>query len=89
MSFPFSRKIYMLLYENKDVFKGGFIMSLVKKLLDRNQKMFYEIDVVNDKHPHLKAFGSGAIEGYVDTVVLMFPLVLAASYYWRHKATKK
>ena len=64
-------------------------MSLVKKILDRNEEKFNEIDVVNDKHPYVKAFMSGAIEGYIDAAVFMYPIVLIASYYWQHKATKK
>lgn len=64
-------------------------MTLVKKLLDWNEEMRSEIDVTKDKHPYLKAFGSGAIEGYVNSATLLFPIALALGYYWKHQALKK
>lgn len=63
--------------------------GLTKKLLDWKEDRFDEIDVINDKHPYLKAFGCGAIEGCIDAAVVMYIPVLIAAYYWKHKATKK
>lgn len=63
--------------------------GLAERLLDWNNKKFDEIDVSKDKHPYLKAFGTGAIQGYIDSAVVLFPMVLAAGYYWKYKSTKK
>ena len=69
--------------------------SLVKMVLDWTEDKITEIDndIANGtneiKHPYLKAFGLGAIEGAIDGAVVMYPIVLAAGYYWKHKATKK
>lgn len=62
--------------------------GLVRKVLDWTDDKFDEIDVTNDKHPYLKAFGCGAIEGLIDGAVVWFPIALGAAYYWKHKATK-
>ena len=43
---------------------------LAKKVLKWNDRKFDEIDVMKDKHPHLKAFRAGAIEGYIDAMIL-------------------
>lgn len=64
-------------------------MSVVKRLLDWNQKKFDEIDVENDKHWQAKSFASGAIEGFVDASVVLFPVMVAATYYWRKKFENK
>lgn len=43
---------------------------LVRKVLAWSDKKFNEIDVSKDKHPNLKAFGLGGIEGYIDGMML-------------------
>ena len=63
--------------------------SIVKKVLDWNEEKIDEIDVTEDKHPYLKAFGHGAIDGFVDAAVLMYIPVLIAAYYWKRKAEQK
>ena len=64
-------------------------MSLVKNLLDWNERKLEEIDVINDKHPYLKAFGLGAIDGLVDGAVIAYIPLLIGCTYWRIKANKK
>lgn len=61
---------------------------LVKEVLNKVEEKFDDIDVT-DKHPYLKAFGLGAIEGAIDGAVIWFPIVLGACYYWRKKAQGK
>lgn len=63
--------------------------GLASRILDWSNDKFDEIDVSKDKHPYLKAFGCGAIEGFIDAAVVMYIPVLIAAYYWKHKATKK
>ena len=63
--------------------------SIVKRLLDWNEEKIDEIDVTEDKHPYLKAWGHGAIDGFVDAAVIWYIPVLIAAYYWKHKAEKK
>lgn len=70
------------------ILKGGNVMSLMKKILDWNEEKFEEIDE-NTKHPGLKAFGCGAINGFIDSSVIWFIPVLLSAYYWKHKANEK
>ena len=64
--------------------------SLAKVILNWTAKQMEEIESnPNMKHRYLKAFGIGMIEGAIDGAVVMYPIVLAAGYYWKHKATKK
>lgn len=49
---------------------------MVKKVLDWTDEKFEEIDVDNDKHPMLKAFGLGAIQGFIDGAVIAYPILL-------------
>ena len=61
--------------------------SIVKRILDWTAKQTDKIDE-NTKHPFVKAFGLGAIEGAIDAVVFMYPILFGACIYWRHRATK-
>lgn len=36
----------------------------------------------------LKAAALGAIEGFVDSAVVMYPIMLGAAYYWKNQAMK-
>lgn len=63
--------------------------SITKNILDWTEEKFDEIDVVEDKHPFLKAFGLGAIQGAIDGAVFMYIPVLIGCYIWKHKALKK
>lgn len=63
--------------------------SMVKKVLDWNEKKIDEIDVTKDKHPYLKAWGHGAIEGFVDSAVIWYIPLLMTAYYWKRKAEEK
>lgn len=62
--------------------------GLTSRVLDWTHEKFDEI-YPDDKHPYLKAFGCGALEGLIDGAVIWFPIALGAAYYWKHKATKK
>lgn len=62
--------------------------GLVHTILDWKEEKLDEIDI-EDKHLFLKSFGSGAIEGAIDSMVILFPLVLGAAYFWKSKAEKK
>ena len=44
---------------------------MVKKILNWTEVEFDNIDE-NTKHPYLKSFGLGAIEGFIDGAVLMY-----------------
>lgn len=63
--------------------------GLVHTILDWNENKLGEIDIENDKHPFLKSFINGAIEGAIDSMVIWFPFVLGAAYYWGNKAKKR
>ena len=63
--------------------------TLTERLLDWNNEKFDEIDATKDKHPNLKAAGTGAVKGYIDAAVIMYIPALILVYYWKHKATKK
>ena len=58
--------------------------SLVKKLLDWTDNKFTEIhdDIASGtneiKHPYLKLFGLGAIEGAIDSLVVTGALTIVA-----------
>lgn len=43
----------------------------------------------DDRKGNAKAFISGAIEGYADAALMMYPVVLIACWYWKAKADKK
>lgn len=43
----------------------------------------------NEKHPYVKAFGIGVIEGVVDNAIVWYPIMTAAAYYWKKQALKK
>ena len=62
---------------------------ITKQILDLSEEKIDEIDVEKDKHPYLKAFGIGAIEGAIDSAVLMYIPVLIACFIWKHRALNK
>lgn len=62
--------------------------SIVKKVLDWNEKKFEELDE-SRKSDMIKAFGRGALDGLVDAAVFWFIPTLLAAYYWKDKAQKK
>lgn len=49
---------------------------MVREALEWVDEKMDEIDVANDKHPMLKAFGLGAIEGFIDGAVIAYPFLL-------------
>lgn len=55
---------------------------MVKKVLDWTEEkmdgIMDDIDNGTDKHPYLKAFGLGAIEGFIDGAVIAYPFLLIA-----------
>ena len=53
---------------------------MVKKVLDWTEEKIEEIDVDNDKHPYLKAFGLGAIQGFIDGAVLAYPFLVVGAF---------
>lgn len=53
-------------------------MSITRNILDWTEKKTDEIDMT-DKHPYLKAFGLGSIEGYIDGAIIAYPILLASS----------
>ena len=61
--------------------------SITKGILDWTEEKFDEIDE-NTKHPLLKAFGLGAIEGAIDGAVLMYPIIVGSLYWAAYKARK-
>ena len=61
---------------------------LIKRLLDWNEEKFEELDGRKPKDV-VKAFGSGMIDGFVDSAVVLFIPVLVSAYYWKNKAEKK
>lgn len=48
---------------------------MTRELLNWTQKKFYEIDE-ETKHPNLKAFGIGVVEGFIDGAIISFPILL-------------
>lgn len=57
---------------------------MVRKILDWVDKKFNAIDE-NTKHPSLKSFGLGAIEGVIDGAVIAYPFLLAGIFIAVHK----
>lgn len=64
-------------------------MGMVKKVLDWTEKKTEEVDIENDKHPYLKAFGLGVIEGAIDGAVIMYPILVGTLFYVGYKLEKK
>lgn len=60
---------------------------MVRKVLDWTEKKFDEIDE-NTKHPYLKAFGLGAIEGAIDGAVIAYPFLVVSAFIVGHKLKK-
>lgn len=56
--------------------------TLVKKVLNWTEKEMENIDE-NTKHPILKAFGLGAIEGAIDGAVLAYPILVGGMFFIR------
>lgn len=48
---------------------------IIRNALKWCDKKTEEIDVINDKHPYLKAFGLGCIEGAIETAVIVTPIL--------------
>ena len=69
--------------------------SLVKNILDWTEDKFTEIqnDIVNEtneiKHPYLKSFGLGAIEGAIDSLVVGGALTVIAGTIIKVTSKKK
>ena len=49
---------------------------MVKKIWDWTEEKLEEIDVDNDKHPYLKAFGLGGIQGFINGAVIAYPFLI-------------
>lgn len=83
-----NREINILYYENK--FKEEFrMMGSTKKVLNWTDKKFEEIvDNPDEKHPNLKAFGLGAIEGVIDGAVIAYPILLVGCFVAAKKLKK-
>ena len=62
-------------------------MSVTKEILNWVEKETDKIDE-NTKHPYLKSFGLGAIEGAIDGAVLMYPILVGSLYYIGYKIKK-
>ena len=60
---------------------------MVRKVLDWTDKKFNAIDE-NTKHPLLKSFGLGAIEGAIDGAVIAYPFLVASAFIVAHKLNK-
>lgn len=75
---------------NKIIFKEDFIVnSIAKKILNWNEERFNNIDTENDRHPLLKSFGCGVVEGFIDSAVMFYIPMIIVAYVWKHKALKK
>lgn len=61
---------------------------MVKEILDWTEEKLDEIDVDNDKHPMLKAFGLGAIQGFIDGAVIAYPFLVVGIYLSASKIKK-
>lgn len=61
---------------------------ITKAILDWKERKFEELDP-NSKHAAIKAFGLGAIEGFVDGAVFAYPMLVVSCLYWKNKALKK
>ena len=59
---------------------------LARKILDWTQEKFDEIDYEKDKHPSLKAFGCGAVEGIIDGMLMSLPIALFGMGIWKKVA---
>lgn len=64
-------------------------MSMIKEVLEWTEEKSEEIDVENDKHPYLKAFGLGVIEGFIDGAVIAYPFLVGTLFYVGYKLEKK
>lgn len=63
-------------------------MSIARKILNWTDEKSNEIDMMNDKHPYLKAFGLGGIEGFIDGCIIMYPIVVGSLYWKAYKDSK-
>ena len=63
-------------------------MSMTRKILNWTERKNEEIDVINDKHPYLKSFGLGCVEGFIDGVVVMYPILIGSLYWKAYKNSK-
>lgn len=62
-------------------------MGVTKAILDWVEKETNKIDE-STKHPYLKAFGLGAVEGVIDGAVFMYPILVGTLYYIGYKNKK-
>lgn len=61
---------------------------MTKEILNWTEEKLDEIDVTNDKHPMLKAFGLGAIEGFIDGAVVAYPFLVIGIWMSARKIQK-
>lgn len=61
--------------------------GITRKVLNWTDKKFDAIDE-NTKHPYLKAFGLGAVEGVIDGAVLMYPVLIGGLMLANHQLSK-
>lgn len=61
-------------------YKEVITMSVTKQVLDWTEEKFEEALEEDSKHSYLKAFGLGAIEGFIDGAVLMYPILVAGLF---------
>lgn len=63
---------------------------IARRILDKVDRKVAEANSEpNPKKAGAKAFVAGMMEGAIDGVIIMYPIVLASAYYWQHKALKK
>lgn len=61
---------------------------LAREILNWTEEKMDDIDVEKDKHPYLKAFGLGAVEGYIDGAMIAYPILLVGSFIVGRKLKK-
>lgn len=61
---------------------------MVREALEWVDEKMDEIDMDNDKHPMLKAFGLGAIEGFIDGAVIAYPFLVIGIWMSARKIQK-
>lgn len=57
-------------------------MSIARGILDWTQEKMDDIcDNIDEvKHPYVKSFGLGVIEGLIDGAIMVYPILLATCY---------
>lgn len=64
----------------------GITRSLIKWCDDKFVEALHEED---DRAAGKKAFASGAVEGFMDSAILLYVPLTIACYIWQYKANKK